>query len=131
MRSRTNFVAIAATALVIGVVGCGNSESTTAAAESTSSTPNNAVATLNTATFTIRDGAKSSGPDLVEARRGDTVTFGITADKPEQLHIHGYDKHVELQPGANQVQFVADIPGTFEVELHSTDSLVTRVRVVE
>lgn len=120
---------VAAALIAAAVTGC--AQSTTDAQEPTPAPLTSVNSVAPQATFTIASGSKASGPDLVEVHRGDTVTLDITSDKVEPLHVHGYDKLVELQPGPNQVQFVADLPGTFEVELHSSDSLLTRLRVDE
>ncbi|MGB3326686.1 MAG: hypothetical protein WBB05_29305 [Mycolicibacterium fortuitum] len=127
-------VAVGASTLIFGLVGCGSSESapraslTPSSTASASPTPASASAT---ATFVVVDGKKSSGPDIITVRRGDKVTLAITSDQVGQVHLHGYDRLFEIQPGLNRVQFLADVPGTFEIELHATDSLLTRLRVQE
>ena len=48
---------------------------------------------------------------------GDTVRFVIMADVVEELHVHGYDEFVDLAAGETAtLEFVANIPGIFEVE---------------
>lgn len=129
-RPHTRLTAAVAAAL-IAALGAGCSQSTTDPQARTQSSTTSINSVALQATFTIASGSKASGPDLVEVHRGDTVTLDIISDKVEPLHVHGYDKLVELQSGPNRVQFVADLPGTFEVELHSSDSLLARLRVDE
>ncbi|MFP5320805.1 MAG: hypothetical protein ACLGIC_03060 [Acidimicrobiia bacterium] len=58
---------------------------------------------------------------------GDTVALVITSDVADEVHVHGYDLYADLVPGeAAVVEFTADIPGVFEVELHDA-----RVPLVE
>ena len=54
----------------------------------------------------------------IEVPLGSSVGVEMTSDEAEQLHIHGYDLLFEVGPGAPaRILFVADSPGTFEVEL--------------
>lgn len=80
--------------------------------------------------FAVAGGRKTSGPDTVEVQRGAVVVLEVTSDTADELHLHGYDQTADLQPGVpGRLEFKADIPGTFEVELHSTDAVLTQVRV--
>jgi len=66
-------------------------------------------------------------PGRVRVELGRTVRISITADFTDEVHIHGYDFRADVGPGAPAVlEFVADIPGLFEVELEEA-----RRRVVE
>lgn len=54
----------------------------------------------------------------------------IVADQGEELHLHGYDLERAVRPGKPVVmQFVARIPGRFELELHEPDALLARLTV--
>lgn len=45
------------------------------------------------------------------------LVINTTADVAEEVHVHGYDLFLDLEPGATgSLSFVADIPGIFEVE---------------
>ncbi|SFB51414.1 hypothetical protein SAMN05216266_11590 [Amycolatopsis marina] len=80
--------------------------------------------------FAVTDGARTEGPDTVEVSAGDTVSFEVTSDVADELHIHGYDKTLDLAPGEpGRLEFTADIPGSFEVELHEQGLLLTQLRV--
>ncbi len=61
---------------------------------------------------------------------GDEVTIRATSDAPGELHLHGYDLFLELDPaGSVELTFVADIPGIFEMELEATHDLVLELTV--
>ena len=66
-----------------------------------------------------------SGPQTLQVRQGAEVTLRVTVDEAEELHLHGYDRKLDLvagQPGV--LRFTADKSGRFEYELeHSRTEL--------
>jgi hypothetical protein len=59
-----------------------------------------------------------TGPEVIEVRVGSTVDLTISSSIDDVLHIHGYDLFFDLIAGEETpVDFVADVPGIFEVEL--------------
>jgi hypothetical protein len=61
---------------------------------------------------------------------GDTVTFRVRHDQPEEVHVHGYDIKQDLEPGKTEtVSFKADITGIFEVELENSAQQLAELRV--
>lgn len=47
------------------------------------------------------------------------VRLIVTSDVPGDVHVHGVDEHLRLLPGETvTLDFVASIPGIFEVEGH-------------
>lgn len=63
-----------------------------------------------------------SGPQILAANQGDTVTINITdTDEGEELHLHGYDKMVEFKKGEKAtITFVASASGRFPFELEQS-----------
>jgi hypothetical protein len=54
----------------------------------------------------------------VRVSRGDKVRIRVEADRAEEVHVHGYDLKQPVAPGKPAViEFTADAPGVFEVEL--------------
>jgi hypothetical protein len=50
--------------------------------------------------------------------RGQKVRIRVQADRAEEVHLHGYDLSADVAPGRPAViDFTADAPGVFEVEL--------------
>ncbi|MBI5158069.1 MAG: hypothetical protein HZA58_08685 [Acidimicrobiia bacterium] len=61
---------------------------------------------------------------------GESVHVVFSGGVAEELHIHGYDLSLEIAPGGVEVlDFVADIPGIFEVELEGAGTLVFELEV--
>jgi heme/copper-type cytochrome/quinol oxidase subunit 2 len=54
----------------------------------------------------------------VRVSRGERVRIQVEADHAEEVHVHGYDLKKNVAPGKPAViEFTADAPGVFEVEL--------------
>ncbi|MGH3800293.1 MAG: hypothetical protein ACRDTD_09220 [Pseudonocardiaceae bacterium] len=78
----------------------------------------------------ISEGKVEGVPARVEVDRGTPVRIEVTSDRSDELHVHGYDKTVQLAPGSPAVaQFVADLPGVFEVETHDSGLLLFQLVV--
>lgn len=61
-----------------------------------------------------------TGPDIVEVDLGDEVDIWVLSDIDDQIHVHGYDLFFDLEAGVPfNLTFSADIPGVFEVEVHT------------
>jgi FtsP/CotA-like multicopper oxidase with cupredoxin domain len=117
------------------VAGCGGggdggqaaatTTATTAAVSSTSEPPSGSQATTTTAGFpgTVIE-AKVTGSTVqtasrrVRVDRGEKVRIRVEADRNEEVHVHGYDLSKDVGPGQPAtIEFTADAPGLFEVEL--------------
>jgi hypothetical protein len=63
-------------------------------------------------------------PDTPTAKQGDKVTMTITADKAEEVHLHGYDIPFEVPSAGGKVSqtFTADKSGSFGMELEATST---------
>jgi hypothetical protein len=73
---------------------------------------------------------KAGSVKTITVKKGDKVTIRAKSDTADELHIHGYDKEVELEPGkTGSITFTADIDGIFAIELHHSDSQVGTLRV--
>lgn len=59
----------------------------------------------------------------IKVKKGQTVTVRGRSSESAELHVHGYDEIVELQPGKiGSVTFKAKIDGEFEIELHTASA---------
>jgi glucose/arabinose dehydrogenase len=75
-------------------------------------------------------GAVSVADDRIDIDAGDTVVINATSDVAEEIHVHGYDLFVDLEPGvAGSISFAADIPGIFEVEFERTATFAFELEV--
>ena len=61
---------------------------------------------------------------------GSEVTLRFTSDVVDEVHVHTYDRTLDLVPGRTvELTFVADIPGIHEVELHDRNRKVVDLEV--
>ncbi|MFT4050385.1 MAG: hypothetical protein QM648_11210 [Solirubrobacterales bacterium] len=65
----------------------------------------------------------ASSPRTVKVDKGEVVTIRAKSSQPATLHIHGYDKMVELKAGkTGRITFKATIDGEFPIEFHYSGS---------
>jgi hypothetical protein len=78
----------------------------------------------------VVDGRVEGVDQRVDVGLGDKVAIQVTSDAADEVHVHGYDKKVNVTPNqAATVSFTADIPGAFEVELEESGLLLFELRV--
>jgi FtsP/CotA-like multicopper oxidase with cupredoxin domain len=83
----------------------------------------------------IVGGEVVGGPKTIEVTRGDVVRIVVTADAPDELHLHGYDITRNAGPGQPaRFRIDAMLEGAFEMESHvaedaGKDPLVARLVV--
>jgi FtsP/CotA-like multicopper oxidase with cupredoxin domain len=118
--------------LVAGCGGNGGGEaaSTTTAATTTTSAPTATTtgdATTTTAGFAgkliqvrVAGGKVETAQRRVRVSRGDRVRIQVQSDQADEVHVHGFDLSEEVGPGKPAtVEFTADLPGVWEVELEN------------
>ena len=83
----------------------------------------------------ITGGEVAGGAKDIRVESGDVVRIVVTADAPDDIHLHGYDIEKEAAPGQPaRFDFKASIEGQFEMESHvaadaGLDPLVARLVV--
>jgi hypothetical protein len=83
----------------------------------------------------IEDGAVVGGAKTIDVVKGDTVRIVVSANAPDDIHLHGYDIERSVEPGQPaRFRFKADAEGAFEIESHvaedaGRDPLVARLLV--
>jgi hypothetical protein len=83
-----------------------------------------------TVDITVANGKVNPSGATIKVKAGQTVLVKAVSDTDEELHIHGYDKELELTPGKPaSVKFTANMKGTFEVETHKSAKLVAKLVV--
>jgi len=83
-----------------------------------------------TINVTVANGKVNPSGSSIKVKAGQTVLITAVSDAADELHIHGYDKELALQPGKPaSVKFTADMKGTFEVETHESGKLVAKLVV--
>jgi hypothetical protein len=81
-------------------------------------------------TINVKKGRVDGGIKRPTVKKGRSVRLVIRSDAGTEVHLHGYDIEKKLTPGKPLViQFVARIPGRFELELHHPDVLLADLTV--
>ena len=111
---RLTFLALASAVLLsISAAACGGSGSGTTGATTT-------TAPTKTLRIVFKDGKVVGGLQQTTFSKGDHVVLVVSSDIADEVHLHGYDKHVDVTPGKPaRLAFVASLPGRFIAELES------------
>jgi len=133
--------AIAVVAIVIFAAGSGPDETAEDAGmqAAQTATPSATAAGEETATPepTATPTPKPEPPLLATGKvtklrftEGETVRFRARSEGVEEIHVHGYDRYVDLPAGETvNVAFEAGITGIFEVELRGSGEQIAQLRV--
>ena len=71
-----------------------------------------------------------SGPETITVNEGDEVVIKVTSDEPEEFHLHGYDKSVDLEKDTpTELKFTANLTGRFVFELEQSKTDLGAVEV--
>jgi heme/copper-type cytochrome/quinol oxidase subunit 2 len=105
------------------LAGCGSDDGDGQAAATTATST--IEATTSTAGFSGKlIEIKVTGDQVETAERRVTVATGekvrirVQSDVADEVHVHSYDLKKDVAPGKPAViEFTADVPGSFEVEL--------------
>ena len=93
----------------------------TAASSAVATSPTPSIKTHDIE-MVIEHGAKRSGPDVIQVSVGDEVNLKLLSDHADELHVHGYDLHADLEAGVPTVlKFKAERSGRFTMELHHSN----------
>jgi hypothetical protein len=79
--------------------------------------------------FQLRVSGTTMAPDSLVANQGDTLTIAIQADKTEDIHLHGYDMHFFAGPAPATLTFVANLTGSFVMEIEATSTPLGTLQV--
>lgn len=81
-------------------------------------------------TIRIRDGKPAGNARTLEYDSGETVRLRFSSNAAAEVHIHGYDKYVNVPAGGSaRTRFKADAEGIFEIEEHHTGALLANLEV--
>ena len=78
----------------------------------------------------IENGRPVGEPATLRFDSGETVRIAFRSDAAGEVHIHGYDRYVQLRPGRTvRTRFTANLEGIFEIENHDNGELLAELRV--
>ena len=80
-------------------------------------------------TIRIRDGGPVGGEQTFEYERGDTIRLRFVSDVPGEVHIHGFDRYVDVSPRLQVTRFKATLEGIFEVEEHGSGEILAKLEI--
>jgi heme/copper-type cytochrome/quinol oxidase subunit 2 len=115
---RATLVTAALSALLIGLVSCGGSANKPAAGNLS-------------VEVTIAKGQVTPVNATLQARVNQPITFRVTSDAADELHVHSVPDHeFKIAAAPNQTfQFSVNVPGNVDVELHHLDRTVATIQV--
>jgi hypothetical protein len=109
MRPQFVFVVAVAALALAGCGGGGKSSSTTSSASGP-----------ETIDVQVKAGKPVGGIKRATVRKGERVVLVVHSDVADEVHLHGYDLHQDVDAGGTaRIRFTADIAGVFEAELES------------
>ena len=124
-------VVIAVVAVVIAVSGGDDNDDGTTSPVGTTTTETTAgTTTPKPRTITITGGKPVGGVQEIEVDKGDRVRFTVRSDVADEIHVHGYDIHKDVEAGGRaSFDFPADISGGFEIELEDSEEEIGELTV--
>jgi hypothetical protein len=116
--ARFPIAVVIAVALIGDIAGCG----------SASKTATSAGLSVN---VTIAHGEVTPANATLQATVHQPITLHVTSDATDELHVHSVPDHkFQVAVAANQTfQFIVDVPGNVDVELHHLDRTVATIQV--
>jgi hypothetical protein len=80
--------------------------------------------------ITVRDGDVTTADDRVKVEQGSVVQLRVDSDVADEIHLHGYDKSVDVEAGhVAKLTFTASLTGVYEVELESRALRLVQLQV--
>lgn len=121
---------VATTTTEPGTISSLPATTTTIPAAITTITPEAETATTAESAHVSIAGGVPSGSTVFSYDVGDTVDITVVSDVDDELHVHGYDLVYEMTADVPiTLDFVADVPGIFEVEIHTGHAHVFDIEV--
>ena len=91
---------------------------TTTETETETTPPTTEEAKPTVLRVTVTGGVPESGIVRETVDKGDRVVLVVSSDVADEVHLHGYDISRDVPAGGTvRIQFTANVPGRFEVEL--------------
>lgn len=100
-------------------------------AATTEAVPSPVVPAEQRVDLRIKAGRLHSGPELIRVTEGTVLILQLLSDQADELHLHGYDLSLPLQPGRPaELRFTADRSGRFVYELHAAHRSIGALEVL-
>lgn len=77
-------------------------------------------------------GKPRGGVQAITVNKGQPVRFTVDSDVADEVHVHGYNFHKDVQKGGRvSFNFPAKIDGIFDIELESRSEQIASLQVNE
>ena len=120
--------AIVAIVVLLGAAACSSTSSKAGGAGSSASA--SASSAADVVEIRVSSGTVTGGLQRKKIALGATVVVRVTSDVADEIHVHGYDKKADVEAnGTADVEFTADIPGVFEVELEQASLKLVELEI--
>src|SRR5213079_2440828 len=75
-------------------------------------------------------GKPQGGVQKITVNKGDPVKFKVVSDVSDEIHVHGYNFHKDVEKGGSvSFSFPATIDGIFDIELESRGEQIASLQV--
>jgi hypothetical protein len=126
---------IIATSLVLGLVGCSSSDTTSESGEDVATVEDETVSTATDepVEISVIIGQTSGSAVAYQATLGSKVRIKLlNPDADDEFHLHGYDLLAIATAGQEtMIEFTADQLGSFDLESHKTGDWILTLVVEE
>ncbi len=111
--------------------GTGTTQTQTTTETETGTTPTTTEEVKPTVVrVAVTGGVPESGIVRETVAKGDRVVLVVSSDVADEVHLHGYDISRDVAAGGTvRIQFTADLPGRFEVELEERGVQIAELTV--
>lgn len=83
-----------------------------------------------TTTIVVKNAAPVGGIQRATVEKGDHFALVVYSDVEDEVHVHGYNFATDVDPTVvGKIDFVADAPGRFEVELEDRGVKIAELTV--
>ena len=119
---------LVASVLAVALAACGGGDDQDQATAGPGTTA--AAAGARTVQITVTGTKVETAERRVKVPLDGKVRLEVTADRADEVHLHGYDRKVDVEPGTPAVlELTADVPGVFEVELEEAGLKLVELQV--
>lgn len=80
--------------------------------------------------ITVKNAKPVGGIEQIKVNKGDQIRLVIKSDTADEIHIHGYDLHKDVEAGGSaRFAFKATSDGNYEIELEGRKEQIAQLTV--
>lgn len=124
-------------AIAVLVIARGGSDDTTTTTNTAATTSTGATTTktapkpsIPVHRITVKNAKPVGGIEQIKVNKGDQIRLVIKSDTADEIHIHGYDLHKDVEAGGSaRFAFKATSDGNYEIELEGRKEQIAQLTV--